>query len=69
MRMRRLKKEAIKIKKKINKVKMENILYIVVFIFLLLWTTVSVIQTCKDPPSVEDLSVEERIKYEQMIFP
>lgn len=55
--------------KKINKEKFENILCVIGFVLLLLWSTINIIQTCIDPPTLDDLTVEEKIQYERMIFP
>lgn len=52
-----------------KKEKVKNILYFIGFILLLLWTSISLVQTIIDPPTADDLTVEERIRYERMIFP
>ena len=59
-------------KKLINKIKndetLQQILFLFTYAILLLWTLISLIITCLNPPTVEDLSVEERIRYEQRIL-
>ena len=47
----------------------EKILYAVCFILCIVWLVVTLVYDFLNPIRVEDLSVEERIRYEQMIFP
>jgi hypothetical protein len=47
----------------------KDILKIIGFILLLAWSIVGLVSDIKNPPSIDDLTVQERIKYEQMIFP
>ena len=47
----------------------KEILEIIGFILLLAWSIAGMVGAFKNPPCVDDLTVQERIRYEQMIFP
>lgn len=49
--------------------KLENILCAICYIGIFLWTLICLIYTWMNPPTLDDLTVEERIRYERMIFP
>lgn len=44
-------------------------LYIFYVVFVVVWMIVTIAYDLKHPFTIEDLTVEERIRYEQMIFP
>lgn len=47
----------------------EKILFLMAILFVILWFMIALIIDFKKPFRIEELSVEERIKYEQMAFP
>lgn len=47
----------------------DEIFFMIAMVLVMIWTCISLVQTMLDPPSVYDMTVEEQIRYEQMIFP
>ena len=49
--------------------KLLSCLYMILLILIFILSSVSTFFTILNPPTVDDLTVDERIKYERMIFP
>ena len=47
----------------------QKTLAIILYILIFIYTFAVLIITAANPPTVDNLTVEERIRYEQMIFP
>lgn len=43
-------------------------IYILLYVLCFIWSLISVISAWRDPPTLQNLTVEEMIRYESMIF-
>ncbi len=47
----------------------EDVKYFIALAYLITWTILTIVYHFKNPVTIDSLTVEERIRYEQMIFP